>query len=746
MGRPRTIHKHLPFLLLLLLLMIHGLPLSESQQNLYNVSAFFVLGDSSADTGNNNFIPTPFRSNWPPYGRDFMGGVPSGRFTNGKVGADYLISYLGLKETIPPYLDYTLGDEELLTGVNFASAGSGFDPLTAKISGVIPVCEQLDYMKEYIYRVEKILGREGTAALISNSLILIACGGNDFILNYFVLPVRRQKFNVEEYQDFVLELLRQTIQRLYDHGFRRMVVNGLSPLGCLPTEITTRNADDESRSCVEALNFVSAQYNTKLQAQLGRWTAEGLDGAKVAYGDTYNPFVELLTYPEKYGFRETKKGCCGTGLLETGPLCNPLCDTCTDPSSYIFWDSVHPSQEAFRLLSNDLFSTFLQVLQALLSEQVSEPTPRKMTSQRGVATASFVAVTVMALVASELAALAKAELVHDSWLRARLRRANVSCLLVFGDSSVDPGNNNVLNTTFKSNFLPYGINFAGHRPTGRFSNGRLTTDFIAEALGLGDAIPAFLRHNLTKQEFLHGFSFASAASGYDDLTANLHDVLPIRMQIQYLRHYIVQLRRVVGETRAQQVIKNSIAVLSSGTNDFIENYFLNPDRRKQFSVDRYTDFLVECMARDIQEIHRLGGERFAVVAVPPLGCMPLVRALYGRSKCVAEINEVVMEFNSKIKAKLATVDQWLSDHVRGAFVDAYTVLLRAVESPTRYGFSVSSKGCCGSGVMEFGTTCRGLSTCSQPSKYVFWDAVHPTESMYRVIAIEAIKEVYKILL
>ncbi|KAF3774251.1 GDSL esterase/lipase [Nymphaea thermarum] len=524
------------------------------------------------------------------------------------------------------------------------------------------------------------------------------------------------------------------LQRLYDLGFRRMVVNGLSPLGCLPMEITTRNPKDESRSCVEALNFVSAQYNTKLQAQLGRWTAEGVDGAKVAYGDTYNPFVELLTYPEKYGCTLlcTIKVPSEAQLVEAYLQFALYYALLTRQASEIEGQGekeMLEKEKAARFISDDEHWTgLLAGTRALLSEQVSQPMPRKMASQRGVATTSFVAVTVMALVASELAALVKAELVNDSWLRARLRRANVSCLLVFGDSSVDPGNNNVLNTTFKSNFLPYGINFAGHRPTGRFSNGRLTTDFIAEALGLGDAIPAFLQHNLTKQEFLHGFSFASAASGYDDLTANLH------------------LRRVVGETRAQQVIKNSIAVLSSGTNDFIENYFLNPDRRKQFSVDQYTDFLVECMATDIQEIHRLGGERFAVVAVPPLGCMPLVRALYGRSKCVAEINEVVMEFNSKVKAKLATVDQWLSDHVRGAFVDAYTVLLRAVESPTRYGFSESSKGCCGSGVMEFGTTCRGLSTCSQPSKYVFWDAVHPTESMYRVIAIEAIKEVYKILL
>lgn len=57
-------------------------------------------------------------------------------------------------------------------------------------------------------------------------------------------------------------------------------------------------------------------------------------------------------------------------------------------------------------------------------------------------------------------------------------RNNMTCVLVFGDSSVDPGNNNVLPTFLKSNFLPYGKDFLNGRPTGRFSNGRLATDFI----------------------------------------------------------------------------------------------------------------------------------------------------------------------------------------------------------------------------------------------------------------------------
>lgn len=43
-------------------------------------------------------------------------------------------SYVGIKEYVPPYLDPTLSMEELMTGVSFASAGSGFDPLTPRIS------------------------------------------------------------------------------------------------------------------------------------------------------------------------------------------------------------------------------------------------------------------------------------------------------------------------------------------------------------------------------------------------------------------------------------------------------------------------------------------------------------------------------------------------------------------------------------------------------------------------------------
>ncbi|CAK7350337.1 unnamed protein product, partial [Dovyalis caffra] len=45
------------------------------------------------------------------------------------------------------------------------------------------------------------------------------------------------------------------------------------------------------------------------------------------------------------------------------------------------------------------------------------------------------------------------------------------------NSLADNGNNNFLSTSAKANYPPYGIDFPSG-PTGRFCNGRTTTDII----------------------------------------------------------------------------------------------------------------------------------------------------------------------------------------------------------------------------------------------------------------------------
>ena len=99
--------------------------------------------------------------------------------------------------------------------------------------------------------------------------------------------------------------------------------------------------------------------------------------------------------------------------------------------------------------------------------------------------------------------------------------AKVPAVIVFGDSSVDAGNNNRISTVLKSNFQPYGRDFAGGRPTGRFSNGRIPPDFISEAFGLKPAVPAYLDPSYNISDFATGVCFASAGTGYDNQTSDV---------------------------------------------------------------------------------------------------------------------------------------------------------------------------------------------------------------------------------
>ena len=54
---------------------------------------------------------------------------------------------LGIKELLPAYKDPTLQPKDLLTGVSFASGGSGYDSLTPKL--VVGTFHTLFFLSNY---------------------------------------------------------------------------------------------------------------------------------------------------------------------------------------------------------------------------------------------------------------------------------------------------------------------------------------------------------------------------------------------------------------------------------------------------------------------------------------------------------------------------------------------------------------------------------------------------------------------
>lgn len=315
------------------------------------VPALIGFGDSIIDSGNNNQVATIAKCNFPPYGKDFMGGKPTGRFSNGRIPTDFLAEALGLNKYLPAYLDPNLKPEELLTGVCFASGGAGFDPLTSTIGTGIPLSEQLNLFKEYMGKLTAMVGPERSDFIISNSVYVVVAGSNDISNNYFTLPIRRAHYDFNSYSDFILTYASAFIRDLYELGARRIAIFGAPPLGCVPSQRTVGGGP--SRMCVsEQLQFATL-YNSKLSSLL-QSIQPTLPNSRLVYIDVYNSLFDIIRTPSKYGIEEVTKGCCGTGLIEVTLLCNKFDPVCPDDTKYLFWDSFHPTERGYQIIVDTL--------------------------------------------------------------------------------------------------------------------------------------------------------------------------------------------------------------------------------------------------------------------------------------------------------------------------------------------------------------------------------------------------------
>ncbi|KAL0557546.1 hypothetical protein IC582_006090 [Cucumis melo] len=322
----------------------------------YSVPAVFVFGDSIVDTGNNNNLITQAKCNYPPYGRDFADGRPTGRFSNGRVPSDLVVDVLGIKPLLPPYADPNLQLEDLLTGVNFASGGAGFDPLTSKLAPAISLDAQLAMFREYRKKIEGLVGEEKAKFIIDNSLFLVVAGSNDIGNTFYLARFRQGQYNIDTYTDFMNQHASAYVKDLYAAGARRIGFFATPPLGCLPSQRTL--AGGTQRACVNEYNDAAKLFNGKLQTTLS-YLQSTLPDSRVVYVDIYNPLLDVIQNYAKYGFEVADRGCCGTGTIEVTLLCNKLVKTCPDTTKYVFWDSFHPSETTYNLLVSPIIQRYI---------------------------------------------------------------------------------------------------------------------------------------------------------------------------------------------------------------------------------------------------------------------------------------------------------------------------------------------------------------------------------------------------
>ncbi|XAR49842.1 hypothetical protein NMG60_11003999 [Bertholletia excelsa] len=314
---------------------------------------------------------------------------------------------------------------------------------------------------------------------------------------------------------------------------------------------------------------------------------------------------------------------------------------------------------------------------------------------------------------------------------------NHVALFIFGDSLFDAGNNNYINTTtnFQANFVPYGETFF-HHPTGRFCDGRLIPDFIAEHAKL-PLLPPYKQPG--NYQFTHGVNFASAGAGALSQTfAGM--VIDLKTQLVYFKNVKKMLEQKLGEEEANKFLSSAVYLLSIGSNDYLLPILTN-FTSQFYSREEFVGMVIGNLTTVVEGIYKTGGRKFGFVNLGPLGCFPFMRALNiaNGGECVEEATAFAKLHNIALSKVLKRLERRLHGFKYSKF-DLYTTSLEAMNNPSKYGFKEANSACCGSGPFRGEDSCGGkrgvaeYELCSDPNEYIFFDSAHPTETANRQIA------------
>ncbi|XP_055801028.1 acetylajmalan esterase-like [Solanum dulcamara] len=332
-------------------------------------------------------------------------------------------------------------------------------------------------------------------------------------------------------------------------------------------------------------------------------------------------------------------------------------------------------------------------------------------------------------------------------------KCNINSVYQLGDSLADAGN--VIRTPgasiiFRADRSPYGETFF-KRPTGRFSNGRVVTDFISQSFKL-----SFLNAYLDRSaSFTQGVNFAVAgATALDTSFWAARNInlptwnTPLSNQLNWFKSH---LQSTCG-SRCAESLKNSVVIMGEwGGNDYYNCFF----QRKQIpEVRTYVPFVVAGIMRGIKEVIQLGATRVLVPSIYPLGCLPLYLTSfpdnntsgYDQLGCLRNYNDFASYHNRYVVRAIANLQRQFPN-VSIVYGDFYGAILSLLRSPASFGFNQNTllSACCGTGGrhnFNFRTVCgaAGINACPNPAQYVNWDGIHLTDEAHRRITDTLVKD------
>ncbi|BAY16689.1 GDSL family lipase [Anabaenopsis circularis NIES-21] len=275
-------------------------------------------------------------------------------------------------------------------------------------------------------------------------------------------------------------------------------------------------------------------------------------------------------------------------------------------------------------------------------------------------------------------------------------------IYAFGDSLTDTGN--VYNSV--SAFIP-GAEFPPppYFP-GRFSNGPVWIDELAEKLNLESPTPFFK----VTQGFppIDGINFAfGGATTTPDNTISL--TIPELAGLPGLPQQVGAFQSLLNNQ--PQADPNALYILWAGANDYLPTL-------GSFQPRLTPNETLGNLADTLQALAGLGVKKVLVPNLPDLGITPAARTA-GESQ---RLSELTLAHNAGLAELIKQFDQNPLLDLDVIPLDVYSLF----SNPAALGFTDAENPC-----LDLNATPPTL--CNNPEDYLFWDNQHPTTTAHKIL-------------
>ncbi|MEO8936184.1 MAG: SGNH/GDSL hydrolase family protein [Burkholderiaceae bacterium] len=306
-----------------------------------------------------------------------------------------------------------------------------------------------------------------------------------------------------------------------------------------------------------------------------------------------------------------------------------------------------------------------------------------------------------------------------------------SNLYVFGDSLSDGGSD--LNLSSALNAISGGafplIPAPGASPLGRFSNGFVAVDYLANALGLPltahYVTPPFLGGTTAGNNYAQGGATSglvnasvpgtitlgpnTVATGFKGMTAEITDYTSTHAAADPDAAYI----------------------LWSGANDFIHpgSAGVAAGCSSANPIASAICTAVSNITQGVATLAALGAHHIVVPNLPDLGAT--ADSIAGGPVAIAQGHALTVTFNAALAQSLGALSTfYIGDIVQ---FDLYGVFNQILADPYSYGFTNTTMSCLSGSVADATSTVTAACAVAGADRYIFWDPIHPTTAAQAII-------------